>query len=271
MLDKNDRLVLFGYGIFETLKVNGLHIEVPRLHYRRMSKGAEQLGIPMPSYEVWREALEQNVQREASAARREGTAFALRVTLSGGAGQEVPPQWLYHSRPIPYTEKDYQEGIPIAILSCPRNEYSPLVQIKSTNTMENILAKQEAEEKGAREGLWLNTKGYLVEGTLSNLFFVRNGILYTPSLPCGCLPGTRRQIVLECAQKLGIPWVEGEFSLAFLEDAEEVFLTNALMGILPVSRVDGRRIEVADAAERSLRLRINEFYHNYITSCAGSQ
>ncbi|MEM5818337.1 MAG: aminotransferase class IV, partial [Desulfitobacterium hafniense] len=163
MLDKNDRLVLFGYGIFETLKVNGLHIEVPQLHYRRMSKGAEQLGIPMPGYEVWRETLEQNVQRETSAARREGTAFALRVTLSGGAGQEVPPQWLYHSRPIPYTEKDYQEGIPIAILSRPRNEYSSLVQIKSTNTMENILAKQEAEEKGAREGLWLNTKGYLVE------------------------------------------------------------------------------------------------------------
>ncbi|MEM5818013.1 MAG: aminotransferase class IV, partial [Desulfitobacterium hafniense] len=110
-----------------------------------------------------------------------------------------------------------------------------------------------------------------VEGTLSNLFFVRKGTLHTPSLPCGCLPGTRRQIVLECAQKLGIPWVEGEFPLAFLEDAEEVFLTNALMGILPVAQVDGRRIELADTAERSLRLRINEFYHNYITSCAGSQ
>lgn len=266
MLDKNDRLVLFGYGIFETLKFNGQHIEVPQLHYRRMCKGAEQLGIAMPSYEVWREALEQNIQKEAAATPREGTAFALRVTLSGGAGQEVPPQWLYYSRPIPYTEKDYREGIPITILSRPRNEYSPLVQMKSTNTMENILAKREAEEKGAREGLWLNTKGYLVEGTLSNLFFVRKGTLYTPALSCGCLPGTRRQIVLECAQKLGIPWVEGEFPLAFLDDAEEVFLTNALMGILPVAQVDGRRIEIGDSAEGSPRLRINQLYHNYIIS-----
>ncbi|AFM02089.1 branched-chain amino acid aminotransferase/4-amino-4-deoxychorismate lyase [Desulfitobacterium dehalogenans ATCC 51507] len=257
MLDKDDRLALFGYGIFETLRVDGPHIEVPRLHYERMSRGAEQLGLSMPGYEVWLAGLEENVQKNTRIA---GTTFALRVTLSGGAGQEVPPRWLYHTRPLPYTERDYDEGIPITILSHPCNEYSPLVQLKSTNYMENILAKKEAEEKGAREGIWLNTKGYLAEGTMSNLFFIREGILHTPSPDCGCLPGTRRQMILECAQTLGIPCVEGEFPLEFLEDAEEVFLTNALMGIMPVNQVDKRRLPLKNSVEESLRMRIGEFY-----------
>lgn len=257
-INRNDRLALFGYGLFETLRVTGENIEVPLLHYERMSKGTEILGLDMPDYEIWLAGLQEVVQREGR-----NSDYALRVTLSGGSGPEFPPQWLYHLRSIPYNERDYAEGIPVAILSSLRNEYSPLVQIKSTNYMENILAKKEAEAQGAREGVWLNTKGHLAEGTMSNLFFVKEGVLFTPSVACGCLPGTRRQLVLECADKLGIPCEVGEFPLEFIEDAEEVFLTNALMGIMPVSQIDERRIALKGSAKDSLRLRINEYYRTY--------
>lgn len=258
-INKDDRLALFGYGLFETLRVEGEHIEVPKLHYERMSKGAELLGLSMSDYEVWLAGIQDVVEGE-----KRDSSYALRVTLSGGAGQELPPQWLYHLRPIPYTGKDSVEGLPIIILSHPRNESSPLVRIKSTNYMENILAKKEAEQKGAREGIWLNTKGYLVEGTMSNLFFVKEGVLYTPSLECGCLAGTRREVVLECAWILGIPYVEGEFGLECLKDAEEVFLTNALMGVMPVSKVEQQRIPVKTNLAASVHQRIQDCYKRFL-------
>jgi len=270
LLEPNDRLLLFGYGLFETLKVHNLQIQVPWLHYERMKEGAAKLGLLMPSYEEWFAGLKQYLQNSifeihnttahttankppsTKSAAEINTTFALRVTLSGGSF-DTPPQWLYHRRPIPYTEEDYRVGIAVTILSVPRNEHSPLVQIKSTNYMENILGKQEAETKGCREGIWLNTKGFLAEGTMSNLFFVREGCLYTPSLSCGCLPGTRRQLVVECAQRLGIACVEGEFSLEFFAEAEEVFLTNSLMGIMPVYRVDERRVPEINFMGEALR------------------
>ena len=235
MVHEKDRLVLFGYGLFETLKVNQEQMEVPDLHYKRMAKGAELLGLPMPDYETWLAQLQAVIDN--SIEQLSSDSYALRVTLSGGGGEGIPPQWLYHIRPIPYTAEDYAKGIKVVILSSRRNEYSPSVQIKNTNYLDNLLGKKEAEEQGAREGIWLNSRGFLAEGTMSNLFWVKDGVLYTPALSCGCLPGTRRQLVLECAERQGIPYEEGEFPLDILKKAEEVFLTNALMGIMPVSKI----------------------------------
>ena len=113
-----------------------------------------------------------------------------------------------------------------------------MVSIKSTNYLENILAKQEANLQGADEGVWLNTKGYLAEGTMSNLFFIKAGTLFTPSLTSGCLPGTRRQLMLGLARSLQIPTDEGLYPLSDLLESDEIFMTNALMGIMPVSQID---------------------------------
>lgn len=267
MVHEKDRLVLFGYGLFETLKVNWERPEVPKLHYQRMTRGAELLGLPMPDYESWLARIQAVIEREKAKDCNMASmySYALRVTLSGGAGEEVPPQWLYHVRPISYTPEDYAQGIRLVILSSRRNEYSPSVQIKNTNYLENILAKREAEESGAKEGIWLNTQGFLAEGTMSNLFWVNEGVLYTPALSCGCLPGTRRQLVLECAHKLGIPYEEGEFPSDFLVEAEEVFLTNALMGIMPVSRIGGLDIPLRNSG-RSIRGKITQEFRNRVNS-----
>ena len=136
-----------------------------------------------------------------------------------------------------------------------RNEHSPLSSIKSTNYLENILAKEEAKRNGAEEGLWLNTKGYVSEGTMSNLFFVKDETLFTPTLTSGCLPGTRRQIVLSLAHSLQIPTCEGLYPLSDLLLADEIFMTNALMGIMPVRQIDEFLFPVAKkSVMRSLEL-----------------
>jgi len=143
-------------------------------------------------------------------------------------------------------------------LSAPKNEQSPLCSLKTTNYLENLLGRDEAKRAGFFEGLWCNTRGLLAEGTMSNLFFVRAGELYTPSLTCGCMPGTRRALILDSAVSMGIKTHEGEFERTDLQHAEEVFLTNALMGVMPVARIDNACFSVAPDGSSSLTRRLEQ-------------
>lgn len=261
-IEPEDRLALFGYGLFETLRVGSQGLEVPNLHYERIKKGARILNLELPEYAVWLQGLLQVV-----AEQKNSEPYGIRMTLSGGSlSQGLPPQIFYQTRSIPYTEQDYHEGVKVCFLDVPRNERSQLVQIKSTNYIENLLAKQEAKERGALEGICLNSQGYIAEGSMSNLFFALNGILYTPALSSGCLPGTRRFIALECARSLGIPYQEGDFLPHLIEQAQEIFLTNALMGILPVKQLENGPILTHFQSPNSLTAHIREAYIVYLQS-----
>lgn len=230
----HDRLALFGFGIFETLFITKKGPLFVDLHWQRMNKGADLLGLKLPDKHQWLERVQDFIEQASGA-----FPYALRVTLSGGAPEaHLPSQLLFHKRLIPYTPSQYALGIRLHILSTIRNEHSPLTSIKSTNYLESILGKATAKQQGADEGIWLNTKGYLCEGTMSNIFFIKGGTLFTPSLASGCLPGTRRQLILGLARSLQIPTHEGLYSLSDLFLADEVFMTNALMGIMPVRQID---------------------------------
>ncbi len=233
-LDENDRLFLFGYGLFETLKVTSLGIELPNSHWQRMNQGSQLLGLNIPTYQEWLNQINSFLSKH-----NYGYPFALRVTLSGGSpAQEIQPQLFFNTRQIPYTSNDYERGFKVVLLSSSRSEKSILSKIKSTNYLENILARDEALKAKAQEGLWTNTQGYLTEGTISNVFFIKKEVLYTPSLDCGCLAGTRRNVVLQLATDLGISVQEGKYHPSLLDEADHVFLTNSLMGIMPVSQIN---------------------------------
>lgn len=227
-----DRLVLFGYGLFETILVETHGPLYLDRHYERMRRGAITLGLSVPDLPTWQALIYDFLGTHPTPA----PPYALRLTLSGGS-QSQPSRFLFHIRDIPYTPSHYALGVAVDVLPSPRNEFSPLCALKSTNYLENLLAREAVQRAGFFEGLWCNTQGFLVEGTMSNLFFVRAGELFTPALSCGCLPGTRRQLVLEAASSLGIPTHEGNFTPNDLYTADEVFLTNALMGIMPVKQI----------------------------------
>lgn len=229
----HDRLALFGFGLFETLLITQAGPQFANLHWQRMNKGADLLGLNLPDNNEWVKLIQKFIEVTPSP-----FPYALRVTLSGGSPlANLPSQILFHKRELPYTPNHYALGIRLHLLSSARNEQSPLVSIKSTNYVENILAKEEAKRNDAEEGLWLNTKGYLCEGTMSNLFFIKDKTLFTPSLASGCLPGTRRQLILDLARSLQIPTREGLYPLSNLLSADEIFMTNALMSIMPVRQV----------------------------------
>jgi len=235
-LDGNDRLFLFGYGLFETLKVTSLGIELLDSHWQRMNQGSQLLSLSIPTYQEWIEQINNFISQ-----RTYEYPYALRVTLSGGSPTlGIQPQLYFNTREIPYTLDDYEQGFRVVFLSTARSENSILTKIKSTNYLENILAREEALKSHAQEGLWTNTQGYITEGTISNVFFIKNNVLYTPSLECGCLAGTRRNVVLQLASDLGISVQEGKYQSSLFKEADHVFLTNALMGIMPVSHIDSQ-------------------------------
>ncbi|TAN37988.1 MAG: branched-chain amino acid aminotransferase, partial [Nitrospirae bacterium] len=123
-------------------------------------------------------------------------------------------------------------------------------RIKSLNFLNNVLAKAEAKERGAYEAIMLNTEGYLTEGTVCNIFFVRDGKLCTPSVDAGILDGITRDIVIGLAAQAGMDISEGLFLPSDMLQAEEVFFTNTTAEVMPVCRVEDRVYQAgAHAAE----------------------
>ncbi|KUO76182.1 MAG: aminotransferase class IV [Desulfosporosinus sp. BRH_c37] len=259
-LFSHDRLALFGFGLFETLLITAAGPLFVDLHWQRMNKGADLLGLDLPAKHEWVKLVQKYIEETPSS-----FPYALRVTLSGGSPlNQLPSQVLFLKRALPYTSDQYRLGIRLHLLPSPRNELSPLVSIKSTNYLENILAKEEAMKNGAEEGLWLNTKGHISEGTMSNLFFIKNETLFTPSLASGCLPGTRRQLILNLACSLQIPICEGFYPFSNLLSADEIFMTNALMGVMPVRQVDDFPFSIAPLGTKNSGMRRLELAYNEI-------
>jgi branched-chain amino acid aminotransferase len=146
----------------------------------------------------------------------------------------------------PYPRRYHQKGLSIAIVNTKRNYEKALdPRIKSLNFLNNILAKIEAREMDVQEAIMLNYRGYIAEGTVSNIFFVKDSILCTPSVKVGILGGITRSIILALAAKNGIRLKEGQFKPVDLYEAQEVFLSNTTMEVMPVHKVNGKIISHA--------------------------
>jgi branched-chain amino acid aminotransferase len=153
------------------------------------------------------------------------------------------PHYFVLARPLrPYPERCYAEGAVAIVATTRQNEGSPLSRVKSLSYLNHVLARIEAREAGADEALLLNGRGDLAESASSNLFAVRAGTLVTPPVESGCLPGTARAVVLETAPRLGLTVALSPLSLPELLDADEAFLTNSLMEVMPLARVGDRPI-----------------------------
>ena len=141
----------------------------------------------------------------------------------------------------------------------PKTKYS---HVKSMDYFVFRQALQEAKSRGYDEAILLNRNGQLVEGSTTNLFFVKNGILFTPSTRCGCLIGIVRQIILDCARAHNIPVQTGAYSIKDLQKADEAFITNSLIGVKPLVSVDGHGIGKTSIGAVTAKLR--RIYHHYI-------
>ena len=175
----------------------------------------------------------------------------VRITISRGVGDIgldpalcASPTVVVMAKPlIPPAPHLYEQGVTVMVASTRRNLPSALPpQIKATNFLNNILAKREAIAAHVFDSLLLNGEGHLTESTVSNLFFIKDGRLNTPALDCGLLDGITRRVVIQLAEALQLPIQEGHFTVEQLYQADECFLTNTSMEIMPVVVVGDKRV-----------------------------
>ena len=239
----DDRGLLLGDGLFETLRALGGHPMFLGAHLRRLREGAAVLDLPVPAGD---EAIARAVARTLGANGLEQGEAAVRITLTRGSGPRgLPPP--PDPRPtLLLTAAAYARprspAAAVIVRTVRRNEHSPSSRLKSLGALDAVLAWQEVERAGADEGLLRCTGGSLAEGVASNLFLVRRGALATPSLDTGALPGVTRRRVLRAATKLGLDAGERLVVPEELGPADEAFLTSSLIGVRPLVRVDGRVI-----------------------------
>jgi len=239
-----DRGLQYGDGLFETIAcVKGRPRFLP-LHLQRLESGCERLKIRPPNPDETRNEILQmaggldrsivKVLVTAGAAVSRGYArsageTATRITIRYSWPREEPAQ--------------LHDGVMVRTLSLRLGENPLLAGLKHCNRLEQILARTElAADPVFSEGLLFSSSGHLVSGTMSNVFLVREACLLTPRIDrCG-VAGVMRRVVLREARQAGIPARECELRAQDLQDAQEVFLTNALIGIRPVRTLDARKL-----------------------------
>ncbi|MGF7058149.1 aminotransferase class IV [Brassicibacter mesophilus] len=234
----NSEGFMFGYGLFETLNVYNEKICFFTEHMNRLIDGCKTLRI---NSDIDIKNVEKHCYKLIKVNKLEYGAIKILI-----AKNKDSFNLLISTRENPYNSEKYNEGFKLCFSDIKKNPYSILVYVKSNNYMENILAKKMANEAGYDEAVFLNTNDKLCEGSISNLFFIKKGKVYTPSIECGILPGITRDKVIEIANKFKINIIIGEFDKKSLLEADEVFITNSLKGIMPVSRIEDKLFDIID-------------------------
>jgi len=232
-------------GLFETMRsYNGSIFRLDR-HLARLRHAAETIGIApkLTSYDLEKACYEILKANNLADAR-------LRLTVSAGEGDIIPNPdtcrgitvFIAARKLVPMPPEIYERGYTAVLSSWRRNSHSPLSRLKTTCYLENVLARQEARAVGADEALLLNEKSFLAEGSTTNIFLVSCQMLITASTESGALPGITREAVLELAQSMGIMLVVKQVELGELLTAKEAFLTNSILEIMPLTRLDDKPI-----------------------------
>jgi branched-chain amino acid aminotransferase len=240
-----DRGVLYGDGLFETMRAYSGRVFRLQAHLERLAASAPVVRLVLP----WSQ--EELAAAVTALLAASGLADAyLRLTVLRGEGPPGPappvcssPHYFVIARPLaPYPDRRYREGATAVVAATRQNEGSPLARVKSTSFLNYVLAIGDARDAGVDEALLLNNRDELAEAATSNLFIVCGETLLTPPVACGCLPGIARAVVLERAPALGLAALQIPFTLADLLAADEAFLTNSLMEVMPLVRVGDRPI-----------------------------
>jgi len=245
-----DHGFLYGDGVYETLRSYGNRVFMRDQHIARLFRSANAIGLTIPlPMTAWPDLLHQAMHRNGVGNAKQDAY--IRITVSRGVGEIgldpalcPTPTVVMMAKPlVSPAPRLYEEGVSLIVAKTRRNLPSALSpHIKATNFLNNILAKREAIAAGAFDSLLLNWQDHLTECTVSNLFFVTTGRLHTPAVECGILDGITREIVLRLARERHLPVEEGRFTVEQLRRADECFLTNTSMEIMPVTSIDRHTI-----------------------------
>ena len=226
-----DPAVQYGLGVFEVTRAyDGVPFLLDR-HLERMRRSARAFKLRISFSDVTLKrgvvGLLRDVGLKSAAVRLVQTAGGS-FMITASKLPSIPAEW-------------YRRGAAVGYASWRRDLRAPLYGHKTLNYLENVLTRERARAKGLADVLFLSTEGHVLEGTVTNVFLVSRGLLLTPALH-GILPGVTRNEVIRLAKSLRISVQERALTPREVEQADEVFLTNALIEVLPISRVGNRRL-----------------------------
>lgn len=234
-IDARDRGLAYGDGLFETMRVRDGRIRLLDLHLERLYGGCRRLGIEAPPAGALRGELERcaRPQREA----------VLKLILTRGVGARgyrpsgaERPTRVISTHPLPALPA--LRGVRVRLCAMRLGSNPALAGLKTLNRLESVLARREWHDSRIWEGLMRDAEGYVVCGTQSNFFVRRGSRLMTPRLDRSGIAGVMRRWVLGECRALGIEARETRLRWPDLERAEEMFMTNAVAGVVPVARLE---------------------------------
>lgn len=243
-IDFSDRGFQYGDGLFETIEiVNGTPVFLNQ-HLRRLAKGCQRLLIPAPDLAT--------LKKEAFQLSQGLTHAVLKLIVTRGSGgrgyrqpETIQANRVFSVHPYPdYSENFITQGINIRFCKARLGLNPNLAGIKHMNRLEQVLARAEWDCPDIQEGLMLDINGQVIEGTMSNVFLINDNGLYTPEIAqCG-VRGIVRDIIIQLANTQGIPVIEKTISKDEIYAADEVFVTNSIIGIWPVKQIEGQCYEI---------------------------
>lgn len=260
MLPVSDRGFLYGDGVFETMRsYAGVVFKIDE-HISRLSGSLKAARIKS---HCTRQYIRKEIYRTLDANRLKSAYIRLTITRGEGRfGLEYKdtftPNIVIVAKEFgEYPDRMYAGGISAGVVSIRQNETTPLSGIKSLNFMNYILARFEARDKGFDEAILVNSKGHVAEAATSNIFMVKGNAIITPSLDSGILPGITRSVIIQIARRLKIFAKEMAVTYRELMNSDEIFLTNSLAEVLPVTKVDNKKIGDGEPGDITKLLRIS--------------
>ncbi|MDQ0215895.1 4-amino-4-deoxychorismate lyase [Oikeobacillus pervagus] len=255
-----DHGYLYGLGVFETIRTYNGHPFLLEEHVKRLNDGIKQLGIERH----WTSGEVEEIIRILSEKNQLLNSY-IRFNVSAGVGEiglqtepYVEPTTIVFQKPLTITEGlKEKEGV---LLELRRNTPETALRLKSHHYLNNIVAKREIGNAPNKEGIFLTEEGFVAEGIVSNIFWVVNDELFTPSLSTGILNGITRKFILKLARLQQMTVHEGCFYIEEIKNAEEVFLTNSIQEIVPVTKIGET---IYPGKKGKVVKRLYEFYRNY--------
>lgn len=264
-VDIEDRGYQFGDGIYEVIRVYGGKTFYLEDHLLRLEKSAREIRLPLP-WDV--QLLTERINRLVEANRLQDGTIYMQITRGAAPRnhafpEKTEPVLVAYTAEAPRPAAMLKDGI----RTCTLQDIRWLrCDIKSLNLLGAVLAKQEALERGCKEAI-LVRDGTVTEGSASNVFMVKNGILYTHPANNLILHGITRAIVLKCAEETGISVKEEAFSVDSLYNADEVFITGTTVEVCPVTHIDDRKI--GEGAPGPLTRRLQQAFDGKIAGQCG--
>ena len=259
--------LLYGMGLFETMRSYNGVVFCLKDHLDRLFFSAGSLSINI-TYD--REYIVDAIYKLLKANKL--TDARLRLTLTSGPMSQAKEQrqatlLITATKLQPYPPEYYKKGV-LAVL-CPfrQNTAEPIYGHKTINYLSRMIALNVAHQKRAAEALWFTVDNRLAEGCISNVFLVKDSVLYTPPIETPVLAGVARKTVCQIAMRNSIKLVEKTLGIDDLLGTDEIFLTNVIMQILPVSHVE--KHTVGDGKVGPVTKKLMEYFDEFIKSECG--